>query len=218
VASVAGTADKGEFPPPDHVDDGVKAVWLEIVAAHPRPETIVGPELETYCAQIAIIRDCRAQVAREGVLVEDRNGKPVPHPMLAVERETLKALKGWGDRFVPPAKPLVPHRQNGYVLKATRESVAAAKHLQGHLEFSGAIAAVETLAWLIDEAQREGPEALQKAAFGTIPTYIKGCAELQITPASVPAVAKVSDDESSPAQPTGLQAWRARKQGGDQAV
>lgn len=215
---MAKTREGREFPPPDHVDDGVKAVWREIVAAHPKPESIVGPELETYCAQIAIIRDCRAQVAREGVLVEDRNGKPVPHPMLAVERETLKALKGWGERFVPPVKPLVPHRQNGYVLQATKESVAAAKHLQGHEEFSGAIAAVETLAWLIDEAQRAGVEALQKAAFGTIPTYLKGCAELQITPASVPAVAKVSTDDSSPAEPTGLQAWRARKQAGDQAV
>jgi len=29
-------------------------------------------------------------------------------------------------------------------------------------------------------------DKLQKAAFGTIPTYLKACAELQITPAAVP--------------------------------
>ena len=46
--------------------------------------------------------------------------------------------------------------------------------------------AVRTLAWLIDEAQRAGIEELRKAAFGAIPAYVRGCAELHITPASVP--------------------------------
>ena len=37
-------------------------------------------------------------------------------------------------------------------------------------------------------------EALQKAAFGTIPTYLKGCAELEITPASIPEAARKKVD------------------------
>ena len=54
--------------------------------------------------------------------------------------------------------------------------------------------AVLTLAWLIDEAQRAGLDALQKASYVTIPTYLKGCAELEITPASIPEAARKKVD------------------------
>ncbi len=71
---------------------------------------------------------------------------------------------------------------------ATCRSVAGAEHLKDRREFAGAVEAVKTLAWLIDESQRAGIEELQKAAFGTIPTYLKACEALQITPASRPVV------------------------------
>jgi hypothetical protein len=204
-----------EFPPPPHVDEGVAAVWRQVVARHEHPERIVGEDLETYCAQVAIARDLRQQIAKDGVWVANRNGEKVPNPLLEANREVLKQIKGWGDRFVPPTKHETAKRRNGYVYEATGKAVASAKHLKGHHEFDGAIAAVRTLAWLIDEAQREGIEAMQKAAFGTIPSYLKGCAELMITPASLPVgmvalgapVADSDDDDEAGGSVTDLDAW-----------
>lgn len=216
-----------EFPPPAHVDEGVAAVWREVVARHENPASIVGEDLETYCAQVAIARDLRKAIARDGVTVDNRNGERVPNPLLDANREILKQLKGWGDRFVPPVKHETPRRRNGYVYEATGRAVAAAKHLKGHSEFDGAIAAVRTLAWLIDEAQRDGIEALQKAAFGTIPSYLKGCSELMITPASLP-VGMVAlgapdsggegDGESDAASVTDLDAWVKGQERGGAAI
>lgn len=174
-----------KLTPPPALREPVAAVWREVVAAHPNPTTITGPDLETYCELVASLRALHARVDSEGLVVESRRGEPVPHPALAAARATAKELRAWGDRFSPGGQA---RRRSGYMVNATRKSLGAAKHLGD--QHAGPVAALLTLAWLIDEAQRDGIEALQKAAFGTIPTYLKAAAELQLTPASPPAKAE----------------------------
>jgi hypothetical protein len=205
------TKEHQVFEPPAHLDEGVREVWCQVVAAHPHPEQIIGPDLETYCAQVAILRDCRRRVKDEGVMVKDKNGQPVPHPVLAVEREIVKEMKVWGGRFIPP--PPKALRRSGYIYDATCRSVKAAKHLEDKPEFEGAIATLKTLAWLIDEAQKAGLAAMEKAAFGTIPTYMKACEALQVTPASLPAAfaGTSGGGEGEPTAPVGIDAWRRKK-------
>jgi hypothetical protein len=116
------------------------------------------------------------------MVVTDPRGRVIPHPALAVERATAEQIRVWGDRFAPLVKPA---RKRGYMADATAATLAEAKHLQGP-RFAGPVAAVKTLAWMIDEAQRESMEAMQKAMEKTVPIYLKACAELQITPASLP--------------------------------
>lgn len=171
--------------PPESLPEDAADVWREIVASNDLAGTVDRAALEAFCTLMARLRAARARVSEEGMVVEDKRGRVVPHPALTVERQTAEQIRAWGDRFAPLVKPV---RKRGYMADATALAIKAAPHLQGTAgaKYAGAVAAVKTLAWLIDEAQRDSMETLQKAAFGTIPTYLKACAELQITPASVP--------------------------------
>lgn len=168
-------------------------VWREIVATNDLAGTVDRAALEAFCTLVARLRAARRRVNEEGMVVTDPRGRVVPHPALGVERQTAEQIRAWGDRFAPLVKPV---RKRGYMADATARAIADAPHLQD-AKFAGAVAAVKTLAWLIDEAQRESMEKLQKAAFGTIPTYLKACAELQITPASVPEVETKPESQKS---------------------
>lgn len=171
--------------PPEHLPDWLVPIWREIVESLPPGRRVNAIHLEAYCTQVHSLRQASLEVREFGITIEDAQGRKVPNPALQVIRDMHTALGKWGREFSPLS---TIKRRRGTMYDATRASVAAAKHLQDRKEFSGAVEAVCTLAWLIDEAQREGIETLQKAAFGTIPSYLKGCAELQITPAAVPAV------------------------------
>ncbi len=173
--------------PPEHLREELRAIWSEVVDQMPNTRRINPIRLEAYCEQIRILRDASFKVVEDGLTIEDATGRKVRNPSIDVIRDMQKALTGWGDEFAPAS---VIRRRRGPMYDATRAAVAAAEHLQDKKEFSGAIEVVCTLAWLIDEAQRAGIEELQKAAFGSIPTYLKGCATLQITPADRPEVAK----------------------------
>lgn len=168
--------------PPADMPVDVAAVWLEVVESNDLAGRVDRAALEAFCTLVARLREARQRVETEGMVVEDRRGRVIPHPALTIERQTAEQIRAWGDRFAPLVKPV---RRRGYMADATAAAIAAAPHLQD-AKFAGAVAAVKTLAWLIDEAQRTSMDALQRAAFGTIPTYMKACAELQITPASVP--------------------------------
>lgn len=167
---------------PGHLDGSARAVWDEVIAANPSAK-LAPFELEAYAHQVALLRDAHQRVRDEGAVVADEKGRPCPHPALAIARAAQDEVRRWGRRFTPD-QPV--RRRPGAMYDATRRSVAAAEHLRDKPEFEGAIEAACTLAWLIDEAQRAGIDELQKAAFGTIPSYLKACVELQITPASVP--------------------------------
>lgn len=97
------------FPAPDHLDSETAKVWTEVVAAHDNPAKIVGPDLEAYCGQVALLRDCTARVAREGTIIEDERGRPDVHPAIELARKAQAEIRAWGDKFrgrVPrPARP-----------------------------------------------------------------------------------------------------------------
>ncbi|MDI3331419.1 MAG: P27 family phage terminase small subunit [Micrococcus sp.] len=173
--------------PPEHLREDLRRVWTQIVDQMPTTRRINPIRLEAYCEQVQILRDASYKVIEEGLTIQDATGRTVRNPATDIIQGMQKALSAWGDEFAPAS---VIRRRRGPMYDATRKSVAAADHLKDKDEFSGPVEAVCTLAWLIDEAQRAGIEELQKAAFGTIPTYLKACAALQITPADRPDVAK----------------------------
>lgn len=183
---------------PDHLPEKVAEVWREIVASNELVGKVDRSALETFATLLARLREARGRIEEEGMVVTDARGRVIPHPALAVERATADQIRVWGDRFAPLVKPA---RKRGYMADATALSIAAHPHLEGP-KFAGPVAAVKTLAWMIDEAQRESMDALQKAMTTTVPTYLKACSELQITPASLPfAAAKpapAGDEEQKP--------------------
>lgn len=180
--------------PPESLPPAAVEVWNEIVASNDLAGNVDRSALEAFCTLMARLREARRRVEEEGMVVKDPRGRVVPHPALAVERQAAEQIRAWGDRFAPMVKPA---RKRGYMADATAQSIAAAPHLS-QAKFAGPVAAVKTLAWMIDEAQRDSMEALQKAMTTTVPNYLKACADLQITPASVPGVvAPVGDAPKS---------------------
>lgn len=186
--------------PPAHLPEAIAEVWREIVASNDLVANVDRTALETYCTLMARLREARRRVEDEGMVVKDPRGRVIPHPALAVERATAEQVRAWGDRFAPLVKPA---RKRGYMADATAISIADHPHLSGP-KYAGAVAAVKTLAWMIDEAQRDSMEALQKAMVTTVPNYLKACAELQITPASLPTgAAKAKGGSPDPAPKSG---------------
>ena len=195
--------------PPEHLSDAVAAVWREIVASNDLAGRVDQAALETFASLVARLREARQRIDDEGMVVEDKRARVVPHPALQVERQTAELIRAWGDRFAPLVKPV---RKRGYMADATATAIANAPHLQGEVgkKYAGAVAAAKTLAWLIDEAQRDSLDALMKAASasGILPSYLKVCAELQITPAAVPAT---NGKGATSQQPTGGQRKPGRR-------
>lgn len=183
--------DAAAIEPPDSMPEDVAIVWREIVSANDLAGRVDRSGLEAYCTLIARLRGARERVATEGMVVKDARGRVVPHPALAIERQTADQVRIWGDRFAPLVKPT---RKRGYMADATAASIAAAPHL-ALKKYLGPVAVLKTMAWLIDEAQRESMDALQKAGVTLIPNYLKACAELHITPASLPAATRAADAE-----------------------
>ena len=170
---------------PEHLADDVREIWTEVLERMPTGRKVDATRLEVYCEQLLTFRTAAHDVRKNGVRVEDARGATVRNPSVDTLRDMTKQLNVWGSEFAPPNS--TPKRRRGTMYDATSKAVNAAQHLQGRAEYAGAIEAVKTLAWLIDEAQRSGVHALQSAAYGTIPSYLKGCAALQITPATPPA-------------------------------
>ncbi|WP_105567138.1 P27 family phage terminase small subunit [Microbacterium halophytorum] len=177
------TPAKQAYPLPEHLPDDVAGVWIETVERGRIAPSVSPALLESYCNLVVRWREAAKTVADEGLVVDggEKRGAIV-HPALAAERQLSAQLKEWSPLVNRPASA---DRKRGPVYDATKRSIKAAG-LDEKPEFEGACLAVATQAWLIDEAQRGGIEELQKAAYVLIPSYVKGCAELQITPASLP--------------------------------
>lgn len=182
--------------PPDHLPPSVAAVWAEIVEANDIVGRVDRGALEAFCTLVSRLREARAAISEDGIVVTDARGKEVAHPALAVERALAEQIRAWGDRFAP----LVHARRGarGYMADATATSIAAASHL-ADAKYAGAIATVKTLAWLIDEAQRAGMDSLMRVAHTLLTDYQSACTALQITPASSPAVSGASSSTGAPA-------------------
>jgi len=71
------------------------------IAAQVRPECPVSV-VESITAQVATSRDCRRRIDRDGTIVADSRGNPVPHPAIALEAAAQKRsatlLRQWCQR------------------------------------------------------------------------------------------------------------------------
>lgn len=174
---------KQTYPIPDHLPDTVAEVWRETIARDRIAPQVSPALLEAYCTLVVRWRETAASVAEEGIVVDggEKRGAIV-HPALAAERQLSAQIKEWAPLVNRPVKA---SRKAGPMYDATKRSIEEAG-LNDKPQYEGVCQAVLTQAWLIDEAQRAGLEELQKAAYVLIPSYVKGCAELQITPASIP--------------------------------
>lgn len=83
---------------PEHLSPEARAVWDAVVAKKPGCE---GPDLEAYSVQVARMRDAQARIDREGLIVADAKGNPIPHPALAVEKVANAEVRAWSERFKP---------------------------------------------------------------------------------------------------------------------
>lgn len=170
--------------PPDTLSEPAQEVWRDVVRRdriHPAADATT---LAAYCEMTIRWRSAADTVTEEGLVVDGgiRRGAVV-HPALAVERQLAEQLREWGPLFNRPVRTA---RRRGTMYDATRASIAAAPEVAREDRFQGASEAVLTLAWLIDEAQREGLDALRKASYSVIPSYLKGMSELGLTPAALP--------------------------------
>lgn len=93
---------------PAHLPEDVAVVWVELHAG-----AYTGPDFEAYCGQVARLRDAQGRVSREGLVVADEKGRPVPHPALAVEREAQREVRAWAGRFAS-APPRPQQRTGGW--------------------------------------------------------------------------------------------------------
>ena len=178
--------------PPERLTSEQAEVWLEVVGRDAIDPKVDPAMLEAYCALVVRWRETSQKVAEEGLVVEGAKGALLAHPALAVERQLAEQLRQWGPLFNRPPRA---QRKSGPMYDSTRASIAAVFDLRDkHKRFRGACDAVLTLAWLIDEAQRAGLDELRKASHVIIPTYLKGAAALQITPASLPAAIRKKEE------------------------
>ena len=95
------TISTEKWPAPSHLSEGAAAVWRELVSQHPDPESILGPDFETYCVIVWRARDAARRTDSEGMVVNDERGNPTEHPARAIERKAQAAVKSCGDRCQP---------------------------------------------------------------------------------------------------------------------
>ena len=193
---MSATRHKIPTEPPERLLADVAEVWREnVIHASSFAPTVDATIFEAYCSLIARWRTTAQSVAGDGIVVADDKKGAIVHPALAAERQLAEQIKEWAPLF---NRPPAVRRKSGPMYDATKHSISAAGYtVDGKYakeRYEGACEAVLTLAWLIDEAQRAGLDALQKASYVTIPTYLKGCAELEITPASIPEAARKKVD------------------------
>ena len=85
---------------PGHLPEDVAAVWQELHA-----DQHIGPDFEAYCGQVARLRDAQGRISREGLVVADAKGQPIPHPALAIERQAQVEIRAWAGRFTGRRRP-----------------------------------------------------------------------------------------------------------------
>ena len=83
---------------PEHLSPEARSVWDSVVAGKPGCE---GPDLEAYCVQVSRMRDAQTRIDREGLVVADAKGNPIPYPALAIEKAAQVEVRAWADRFRP---------------------------------------------------------------------------------------------------------------------
>lgn len=71
---------------PAHLSESAAKVWMELreqLGGLPVNAAAFG----AYCVQVARLRDAQERIDREGLIVADEKGRPVPHPAVAIEKQ-----------------------------------------------------------------------------------------------------------------------------------
>lgn len=69
------------------LSERARAVWDRVVEDRGVPATATGADgLAAYATAVARLEDARERIDRDGLIVADAKGQPVPHPALALER------------------------------------------------------------------------------------------------------------------------------------
>lgn len=82
-----------EIKKPKHIEGSIPAIWDEL-SAQVRP-SIGAVGMEALCLQVSRMRDARSRIDKESLVVADRNGNPVPHPAIAIERAAGAEVRAW---------------------------------------------------------------------------------------------------------------------------
>jgi phage terminase small subunit len=80
-------------PPPATLGPEGKAFWLETIAEF---EIDTGPllrHLAVCCEALDRMSECRARIKADGLMITDRNGNPMPHPLLKAEASARSAFQ-----------------------------------------------------------------------------------------------------------------------------
>lgn len=75
-------------PVPKSLTGAAKEAWPEVCDLD-APVHV----LEALAVQIARLRDARARIDEEGLIIEGDKGKPVEHPALAIERAAQTEIR-----------------------------------------------------------------------------------------------------------------------------
>lgn len=83
-------ADDEGITIPAHLTPALRAIWDEVIQTvyDDTPPAVV----ESLCTQIKTMRDARALIEKDGIIVTDGKNNAVEHPALAIERATMKAI------------------------------------------------------------------------------------------------------------------------------
>lgn len=86
---------------PAHLSEQAVKVWDELVADL-GGLPVNRPAFEAYCVQVARLRDAQARIDREGLVVADEKGRPVPHPAIVIEKAAQAEIRAWATQIKPP--------------------------------------------------------------------------------------------------------------------
>lgn len=98
-AEAAAEAAKPAAPPlpgpPRRLSAAERRAWREVAEAAPWADARDAVLVERAAVTLARLREAEAQVARDGLVIEGRQGGPVRHPALATARAADDALARW---------------------------------------------------------------------------------------------------------------------------
>lgn len=55
--------------------------------------------MEALCGQIYRMRDAQARITKDGAIVADAKGNPIPHPAIPIEKAAQAEVRAWVVKF-----------------------------------------------------------------------------------------------------------------------
>ncbi|MGH6920761.1 MAG: P27 family phage terminase small subunit [Geminicoccaceae bacterium] len=82
---------------PDDLPGHIRVIWDEMARELSPAVGVVG--LEAFCVAVHRLRTADEAISREGIVVADAKGNPVPHPALGVEKQAQAEVRAWLSRW-----------------------------------------------------------------------------------------------------------------------